>query len=958
MKRLLMMAVPVCVLAFTGCVTSPFLNEDAAKRMAAVDALSEQRKLVEVALDYCTEPYQKLPTGCQMDVRRRAVERLSDRDLLMAVASFSIVKATIKGRSCLVTLGEPNAELRKLALEKLTEDRYISSVLAATDPFAIQSLFKKALFGYYQIVGQHPETAKDAWFELAKVKEKSVARAFCGCLDSDAPTELCQQVFALFPTAISSDTKNSIKSAYKRAMTRASSVNAAVRVLQLAAIVPADAVVKDNVDAMCKRICSTVSTGEEFKAFMTLVNGEYRKYLSDPKSLIKDAATRVIANLNGINELATFAEVLQKLDSPWIGQIGIENEVRKCAASINNISSIKIFAKQLASFNTIMLPNKADIAGATVISVLNAIVEGRAIATLDGEKETIDDFVNAVNAFSADFLSDEAIIAIFKNESLNNAYRRAIRSDGYRDDMGNEIAGTVIKNGSFENMIAAGLLLGAMGEKESPKYTKMFAHLVSILRTPEAFIAASGYAKIYYSQRLLIEEVEKRMDDMTLAKCLLAIYENSPKSEWCVNKILTVGERFALSSKEEELAILQPVYMRYAKVRNLFIRMSAISCLTSPEYIEENLVSIKFSDLIREDLIREDEKVLKAYTRAVMRASSLYTSLGKLDKCLSFQYRISDLLASGVGNECRIFCQPDFPFPNRVAPIMQMLSQTCPKVWALIMMKARIPPCSIEFTKLSCILSNHPETLIEFIDGYSCAPYSFSRDTPKRGSFNYGVKGGKYYYNCDWYWKILCEASALELTDLQRTKLNAKMKFFALNAEDLDKCAKVVDAMKGDKEKKEILDIWENANAEIPKKATEFFNFCLDDSMTKVKKEKEWRRRFADKRIRLRGKIIDCNNYWVNIDGSDDIKDKKFANALPPEYRDIVAQRYKNRQVKENDKIIMIYSVSFSEEWKDRIAELNKGEEVVFEAFPLEQVFRNASTFNCKLGRGRFIIAK
>ena len=93
MKRILIVA--MATLSFAGCMTSPFLSEDAATRLAAVDALTEQRKLVEVALDYCTEPYQELPTGCQMDVRIRAVERLTDRDMLMAVASFSIVLLNI-----------------------------------------------------------------------------------------------------------------------------------------------------------------------------------------------------------------------------------------------------------------------------------------------------------------------------------------------------------------------------------------------------------------------------------------------------------------------------------------------------------------------------------------------------------------------------------------------------------------------------------------------------------------------------------------------------------------------------------------------------------------------------------------------------------------------------------------------------------------------------------------------
>lgn len=228
-------------------------------------------------------------------------------------------------------------------------------------------------------------------------------------------------------------------------------------------------------------------------------------------------------------------------------RFGIEDAVRKCAASVNNIGGIKVFAGQLASFNTVMLPNKTDIAGDAVIAVLNAVVEGKAVAsaapadetqtksrkgrnvkrqaTQPGQKETISDFVKAVTEFDADLLSDKAIVAIFENKGLNDAYSRAIRSDGYREDMGNEIAGAAMKSGSFGDMLAAGMLMSAMGDKESPKFTKLYSHLVTVIRDPETFIKAASLAKIYYPRNMVVEAAEKKIDSQNYAKCLLAVFE-------------------------------------------------------------------------------------------------------------------------------------------------------------------------------------------------------------------------------------------------------------------------------------------------------------------------------------------------------------------------------------------------------------------------------------------------
>ena len=1034
MKRLLMMVVSACVLAFAGCVTSPFLDEDAAKRMAAVDALSEQRKLVEVALDYCTEPYQELPTGCQMDVRRRAVERLTGRDLLVAVASFSIVKATVNGKSCLVALGEPNAELRKLALEKLTEDKYIPSLLAAKDPFAIQPVFSKALFGHYQIAGQQPETAKDAWFEMAKGKEKSVAKAFCACLGSDVPTELCQQVFALLPAALSSDTKDSIKSAYKQAVVGASSVNAAVRVLQLAAVVPADAVVKDDVDAMCKRISSKVSTAEEFTAFGTLVNGKAKRYLADPESLIKDAATRVVPNLNGMNELAAFAEVLKTLDSPWIGQIGIEDAVRKFAASVNNIGGIKVFAGQLASFNTVMLPNKTDISGDAVIAVLDAIVEGRAVATAaagqnqsdkmqpgkrsrrvqrnessrqGGQKETIEDFVRAVSEFSADLLSDKAIIAIFENKGLNDAYSRAIRSDGYREDMGNEIAGAAMKSGSFGDMLAAGLLMSAMGDKESPKFTKLYSHLVNVIRAPETFIKASSLAKIYYPRNMVIEAAEKKIDSQNYAKCLLAVFKNFPDSSWCIGKTLTSGESFVGKGDESALSILQPAFHAYTKTRNTIVFLRAIRCFNDAEEIETQLQKISFEVL-------EKANCRSAYMLSFDRLVDLYKKSGQLDKSAGVLERVSNHLVEGMNSRCEYLRKAEFAFPREVATLMGVIGKDYPVLWAKLMLKAKIPPYSVEFEKVVSVLENDPSLLADFLSSYECEPYEASDGKPlaiyKKECDYIPI----YYYDCEWYWKALCVASGKTLSAEDRTRLNKKMVFFAINGLEPDARKEVTKAIIGDADVSLVRSAWSKVRENIPANTTALFNLSLDESLSKMKWEKLWNEKYKNKRIQLRGKVLEVGDSKLILDGGSDVTDMKFADKLPsenvnPSLRfavDNADQKLKSaeddvknakmwydtkknanlpyaseeKRLKEAEaklaalqkkasaplKVILKYTLEVPERYSDAIADLKKGDEVIFEAYPYrvyprsstDDVENRTRTFTARMREGRIVNEK
>ena len=1007
-----MIVMSACVLAFAGCVTSPFLNEDQAKRIAAVDALTDQRKLAEVALDYCTEPYQELPTGCQMDVRRHAVERLTDRDLLMSVASFSVIKAKVKGKRCYVTLGEANAELRKMALNKLTEGRYIAEILSANDPFAIQPLFEKALFGYYKIAGQMPDTAKEAWYMTAKGKEKSVAKAFCTCLEGSASTALCKEVFSLLPASPSAETLSVIKDAYKHTITETSDVGAAIRVLQLTAVLPESAIDKGDIDGMCKKICSKVSTISEFTALGSLINSDAKKYLSDPEGILKSAATQVVPKLNSMNEIAAFAEVLKSSSSLWIGQIGIEEHVRKCAKLVNNIEGLKTFAKQLTSFNDVMLPNKTDVAGDAVIAVLN------------GQKESFKDFAAAVAELPADILSDKAIVAIFKNEGIAKAYSSALRTDGYKEEMGNELAGAVMRSGSFGDLLAAGMIMSAMGDKESPMYTKMFSHLISIMRKGETFIEAAKYAKIYYPRNMLIEAAENRLEGIALAKCLLAVFEHSSKSSWVINKTLDICENFVIKKDDHALIAVQPILQAYIAMASSsgmnVIKYRALSCLTDPNKISTFLLDVDIDQL-------RNGKVLDAYMNSYTRASSLYKQQKSLAKGETLIEKMSECIANKIGSSDGYYIR-NFEFSNSAKPLMAQITHGYPVLWAGVMRKVKLEPISPEFTNTVAVLSANPTLLVEFLHDYKCDAVhiksnqslpSFRKDgnwIQYSPYFTYGFdnKEPVYYYNCDWFSDAICQASKFELSNEDRSKLNEVMKFVAINALNLDTRKKVLEAIQGDSVREEIKACWDMSTRDIPKTTTALFNFCLDDSISKVKWENEWKRRYEYKRVRLRGKMIDVSQneerrsdhrFTLILDGASDLTDmtfvKKEARKRPKgqidrdlenareclkqyqetwdsvkklvvngkieinffgqgkkmlslkEYYDmmpffgkkgkmpeeVIADQLKivaDLEAKANGscEVSLLYEVEIPVEYKDVISELNKGDEVVFEAYP------------------------
>ena len=887
MKKIVHVSCVMLVTAFVGCATSPFLSENASERMAAVNALTDQRKLAEVALDYCTEPYQKLPTGCQMDVRVRAVERMTDRDLLMAVASFSIVRTAIKGNACHVTLGEPNVELKELALNKLTEGKYIQSVIEAKDAFAIQPLFKKAMFGYYQIAGNLPERVESSWLEKVKGKENAVAKSFCSCMTGGVSIELCKKIYDLLPASVSVEIQKSIADSYKQVVVSADNVSDAVRALRLAKVVPPVAVDKEGIDAMCKNVCTKVSSVSEFKDFGMLVNGVAKQYISNGEEMIKSAAVQVVKELNGMQELTDFASVLKPYTSTWVGQVGIEEQVRKCAASVDSTDGVKTFVEQLASFNEVVLPNKTDIAGDAVIAVLEGMN--------NGGRESIKDFGVAVTAFPADILSDRAIVEIFKSESIYNAYRKAIRRDGFKENMENELAGAAFKSGSIGDLFAAGMMANAMGvdDKESPAYTKMFAHIISIMRKKTSFVDAAGYARIYYPRNMLIEEAERRMDAVTVAKCLMAVRRHSSESNWVMHKTLDVGERLVRNKEDEALALLLPLLEKYVTMDHggdlelMIIKYRALSCLASPDRIEKHLLDADVSNL-------GNKEILNAYIVSLKRALLLYKQLGMAEKSEQLTDKVAEYIAGKINADD--YSVQEFVFSRWAKPLMIHVAKRYPMLWAEIMKRVKLEPISPEFINTIAILSGSPHVLVDFLSSYKSIS---SFDSSKRVSryqrdgrwiayspySTYGMECGPVcYYDCDWFVDAICEASKFELDTADRVKLNEVMKFVAVNALNFETRSRVYEAIGDTSLQEAIRAEWRSRTENISQVTTALFNFSLDDSLSVVKWEKEWNERYANKRLRLRGKLINVlrtegrterdRHFRIILDGGAEVSDR------------------------------------------------------------------------------------
>ena len=908
-------------LLFAGCVTSPFLSENAAERLAAVDALADQRKLVEVALDYCTEPYQEMPSGCQMDVRIRAVERITDRDLLMAVASFSIVKTTIKGNSCYVSLGEANAKLRELALGKLTEGKYIPSVLAAKKPFSIQPLFAKAMFGYYQIAGNPPATAESAWLEKAKGKEASVAKSFCSCLVDGSPVELCKRVYGLLPASLSAETQKSVADSYKRVVTSASGVSDAVRALQLAEVVPASVVVKGDIDAMCKSVCSKVSSVGEFKDFGTLVNGVAKQYVSDAEGMIKSAATQVVQKLDGMQELADFASVLKPYTSPWVGQIGIEEQVRKCAMSVSNIGGIKTFASQLAFFNEVMLPNKTDIAGDAVIAVLNAVVEGKAVATAaqseetdtkgrkrsrsgrsssaqPGQKETIKDFVAAVTEFPADILSDKAIVTIIVNKELISSYESALRRDGYSDEMGNRLASAAMSSGSFGDFLVAGILMSSMGDKQSPVYNQLFSRILKFIRKADAMPVICSMTHNLSVIKLVFAETQSRFDSTCLAVCVNKAYPNFTESRWFREIVLATGEKFVRSNVELPLESIQPVILNYVNNEKGQYLFRAAYALTNPDLISD-VINAQFGIKPKEVMpgvgiyvMRRPEVENRYFALMLGRANSLYERQG-VEKAKAFRVK----LVESVANLDSLYDSCKYGLDNSGRKFLFALAKIDVRLMADIVCKFKLEPISHEFEEILKSLSGDPSILVNFLSEYKNAhtsPFYVHKDpfwwrkklgwqdittkqlyrwrddkthdwhtfSPYYG-FDLSADDPIWFYDCDWYWKALCTASAMELSDVDRQKLNEVMQYVALNALNLDVRKKVYEAIKSDEVKSRVENEWKKATDGAQNAMVSYIKLFKDNEITKAKKLKEWDNRYLARRVRMAAKFVDVSELTV-----------------------------------------------------------------------------------------------
>ena len=959
MKKILVKFSAVTFLLFAGCVTSPFLSEDAATRLAAVDALVEQRKLVEVALDYCTEPYQELPTGCQMDVRVRAVEKLTDRDMLMAVATFSIVRTSIRGRCCYVTLGEPNKELRELALTKLTEGRYIASVLEAKNPFDVKSLFSKALFGYYEIDGRSPVSAESAWFKTVKEKESVIVDVFCNFIKLKSRVAICQNVFSLLPTTLSQESKNLIGATFKDLVGSVKSVSDATYVLQITSFMPSEMVLSAEIDAMSKRISSHISTVEEFVSFVSLINGEAKKHISDTEELIKVAAVKLVPKLNSLGKLSVFADVIKNYEGAWV----------------------------------------REITGNAVIAVLDSIVEGKS-------KETIKDFVEAVSNFDGEILSDKAILRIFTDTKIISEYESAMRSDGYKDQISNEVVGSAIRGGSLGDILAAGFVAGAMGDKKSPVYNKMFSHLAESIRNSETFINVVASSKLYLLQKMVIDSAGKKIDSQSYAKCLIKAFENLPDPVWWSNKILKVGAFFVDKDDEKALEILQPAFHAYARSRNNMIVLRAIGCFNEGEEIESRLCNIKF------DVLKESECRL-AYLSAIERMLNLCKKRGLENKYDLFFNRISNHLVKGLDSRSGSFKSPKFLFSKDVAIIMDTIAKNYPELWARIMLKAKIPPFSHEFSKVLSVLGNNPKLLVKFLCSYESEPYVMH--TGKLLS-DYNKECDYlpvFYYDSEWYWKSLCAASKMSLSPEERTSLNQKMIFFAVNGLELEARREVYNSLVDDACRRKVKTSWDNAMSKISANTTELFNFSLNQNMSKMKWEKLWNEKYKNKRILLRGKVMDVEGSKLILNGGADVIDNKFIDRLPSSSSLDIALETASRDLKRAEenvksardtynmtkqspfnlpfkdeeerlkkaeeklaelkkkenaplKVILKYTVEIPEKYRDGVSELQKGEEVIFEAYPyrvyprstVDDIENRTRTFSAWMREGRIYKGK
>ena len=922
MKKILVKFSAVTFLLFAGCVTSPFLSEDAATRLAAVDALVEQRKLVEVALDYCTEPYQELPTGCQMDVRVRAVEKLTDRDMLMAVATFSIVRTSIRGRCCYVTLGEPNKELRELALTKLTEGRYIASVLEAKNPFDVKSLFSKALFGYYEIDGRSPVSAESAWFKTVKEKESVIVDVFCNFIKLKSRVAICQNVFSLLPTTLSQESKNLIGATFKDLVGSVKSVSDATYVLQITSFMPSEMVLSAEIDAMSKRISSHISTVEEFVSFVSLINGEAKKHISDTEELIKVAAVKLVPKLNSLGKLSVFADVIKNYEGAWV----------------------------------------REITGNAVIAVLDSIVEGKS-------KETIKDFVEAVSNFDGEILSDKAILRIFTDTKIISEYESAMRSDGYKDQISNEVVGSAIRGGSLGDILAAGFVAGAMGDKKSPVYNKMFSHIIKFVRDAGIMSAICSKTYNYALIKVVFSEVLNKFDDGCLARCINQSYPKFSESHWFREIVLATGERFVKTNAEEPLEVIQPIVRKYVRNEKGEYLFRAAYSLVNPDLIA-SVVKSQFEIISKEEdnynITRRPKIENKYFVMMIDRAYSIYK---RQDDNKAKLFR-SKLIDSVVKLDC-LYDKGEYRLSIHGEEFLIALSHVDLQLMADIVCKSKLEPVSHNYRKIIRRLSGDPAILVNFFCEYKeihIAPFYTHKDpfywrkksvvregtTKKMYSwrdpkthdwhtyipyYGFDLKSDDpiWFYDCDWYWQGLCSVSKLKLSEQDRKKLNNLMKHVALNAMNLNVRKAVYNAINDVQIRKDIEKEWTRITSDAQNVTESYVKLYKNTEITKAKKIKLWDDLYLAKRVRMVGKFVDVSEVKVYTMNSSYVDPNRCEMLL---------------ELPEGLKATLILQRCD----KDMALEFSKGDMVIFDCYPA--FFDRTDNGNFKMCQPRLVTTK
>ncbi len=117
----------------TGCV-SPLMSENQAERMAAVDSIINEQQLANIAWD-CDQWFGLPKQGYPMDVRLRALDKLTDVSYLAQIAAFAIVDYTYDydAQKSVKVTAEQIPEIREKALAKLMTKEGAVAVLKCGD---------------------------------------------------------------------------------------------------------------------------------------------------------------------------------------------------------------------------------------------------------------------------------------------------------------------------------------------------------------------------------------------------------------------------------------------------------------------------------------------------------------------------------------------------------------------------------------------------------------------------------------------------------------------------------------------------------------------------------------------------------------------------------------------------------------------------------------------------------